>query len=339
MKVFLFILSSLFSLYAFDFPKDHNFHDDFKIEWCYFVGVLETEEGESFGYELSFFKGIISEKKIYPVHFAISDFKNKIHYTSQTLQRESTGLAKIKPNLIQSGEYSLEIMNKTKFRLKANPKMKNFALELDLESPETEILLHGEKGYSKKSRKYPNIFSYYYSIPKLKTKGFLQIQNKKYRVNNSYSWMDHEWSSAKNTEQKIDLSSREIQWDWISIQFEDGSVLMCFNFRKDKKEISETFGTYRDKEGKITYLEKETEISFTPIQKEWKSAETQKKYNLNWEIKFQGKIIQIEPYMNNQEFIALESTGNIYWEGAIQAKLVDKTNQMKGRGYLELKGN
>ena len=339
MKVFIIFIHFFLSLYAFDFPKDHNFHDDFKIEWCYFVGILETEEGETFGYELSFFKGIISEKKIYPVHFAISDFKNKIHYTSQTLQRESTGLATIKPNLIQSGEYNLEIINKSKFKLKAYPKMKNFALELDLESPETEILLHGENGYSKKSRKYPNIFSYYYSIPKLKTKGFLQLNTKKYKIQNSYSWMDHEWSSEKNIEQKFDLSSQEIQWDWISIHFEDGSILMCFNFRKNKNENSETFGTFRDKKGKVTYFERENEILFTPILQEWKSSETKKKYNLNWEIKFLDKTILIEPYINNQEFIALQSTGNIYWEGAIKARLKDKINQWNGKGYLELKGN
>ncbi|EMN13545.1 hypothetical protein LEP1GSC055_0595 [Leptospira borgpetersenii str. Brem 307] len=36
----------------FLFPKDHSFHPKYKVEWCYFVGVLQSSEGKKYGYEL-----------------------------------------------------------------------------------------------------------------------------------------------------------------------------------------------------------------------------------------------------------------------------------------------
>ncbi len=38
------------------FPADHYSHPDFKTEWWYYTGHLETESGKKYGYQVTFFR-------------------------------------------------------------------------------------------------------------------------------------------------------------------------------------------------------------------------------------------------------------------------------------------
>jgi predicted secreted hydrolase len=38
------------------FPKDHASHPDFKIEWWYYTGNVDAQDGRRFGYQLTFFR-------------------------------------------------------------------------------------------------------------------------------------------------------------------------------------------------------------------------------------------------------------------------------------------
>ena len=40
----------------FVFPADHGSHPEFRTEWWYFTGNLETTSGRHFGFELTFFR-------------------------------------------------------------------------------------------------------------------------------------------------------------------------------------------------------------------------------------------------------------------------------------------
>ncbi len=40
----------------FDFPRDHGPHPTFRHEWWYVTGHLDAENGEPFGFELTFFR-------------------------------------------------------------------------------------------------------------------------------------------------------------------------------------------------------------------------------------------------------------------------------------------
>jgi len=73
----------------YEFPRDHGTHTDFKTEWWYFTGNLESQDGEDFGYQLTFFRqGIIEPGREIPAsnflqrdmkfaHFAVSDISSK----------------------------------------------------------------------------------------------------------------------------------------------------------------------------------------------------------------------------------------------------------------------
>ena len=39
-----------------EFPRDHGAHPEYQIEWWYYTGNLHTDDGQAFGYQLTFFR-------------------------------------------------------------------------------------------------------------------------------------------------------------------------------------------------------------------------------------------------------------------------------------------
>src|SRR5690606_16521083 len=42
--------------YKYSFPRDHGAHPEFQTEWWYYTGHLQSTQGETFGYQLTFFR-------------------------------------------------------------------------------------------------------------------------------------------------------------------------------------------------------------------------------------------------------------------------------------------
>jgi predicted secreted hydrolase len=336
--IYIFYILSIQAIVGLEFPLDHTFHKDYKLEWCYFVGNLKSIDGVELGYELSFFRAKLDGKEdIFPVHFAISDPNNKKHHTNDVLHRRFGSIASYSISNIQSGDYSIQIKSPLEFEIKANPRGSNIGLQLKLTIASLqEILPQGINGVSPKSRKYPNVVSNYYSIPRLKTNGYIRLDSKEYIIKDGYTWMDHEWSSPIS--QKEDrIGSKQSQWDWICINLDDGTDIMAFNFRYSENDKSESFGTIRDTNGKIIYFKEEGKVSFYPGEKFWKSQKTEKKYPMEWNLKLGGYTLEISPTFEDQEFIAARSTRNSYWEGGVRVIGELDGKIVKGNGYLELK--
>src|SRR5664279_651714 len=69
---------------VWSFPRDHGAHPEYKTEWWYYVGHLKAASGESFGYQLTFFRvglrkpdpqarSAWSLDTVYFTHLAITD--------------------------------------------------------------------------------------------------------------------------------------------------------------------------------------------------------------------------------------------------------------------------
>jgi len=70
--------------YDYSFPRDHGTHDDYKTEWWYYTGHLDTDAGKRYGFELTFFRvGVVPPgtdpktrwdlRNLSLAHFAITD--------------------------------------------------------------------------------------------------------------------------------------------------------------------------------------------------------------------------------------------------------------------------
>ncbi len=88
------------------FPADFGAHPDFRTEWWYYTGNLQTTERRHFGFELTIFRvGLLpptaelpndsdwSSRDVYFAHFAVSDIRNDHFYAFQRYSRPGPGLA------------------------------------------------------------------------------------------------------------------------------------------------------------------------------------------------------------------------------------------------------
>lgn len=321
------------------FPEDFGAHEDFRTEWWYYTGNLGTPEGRHFGFELTIFRvGLLPlsaslphdsewyDRSVYFAHFAVSDIADKRFYAFERYARPGPGLAgaEAEPYRVWIEDWNITESTPRVYRLQAA--QENIALDLTL-IDEMGIVLHGENGYSRKGEEASNA-SYYYSQPRLRADGVMQIRDVQYRVN-GLVWKDHEFSTSA-------LDENQIGWDWFSLQFENGSALMLFQLRERDGGISaSSSGTFIRADGTPQSLHKEDfEIG---VLDEWRSPHTQGVYPAAWELRLEERdcSLNVRPWMADQE---IHFTTVTYWEGAVRFEGNCDGAPVRGDGYVELTG-
>jgi predicted secreted hydrolase len=321
------------------FPKDLGAHEDFHTEWWYYTGNLQTAQGRHFGFEITIFRvGLIPStvplpddsqwynRGIYFAHFALSDISDRRFYAFDRYSRPGPGLAGAdsEPYHVWIEDWQISEVSPQAYRLKAA--QKDIVLDLTL-TDEMGIVLHGENGYSRKGQGSSNA-SYYYSQPRLRTDGVVQVDGDQYTVT-GLSWHDHEFSSSV-------LDENEIGWDWFSLQLDDGAALMLFQLRERAGTISAfSSGSYIASDGTPQNISKNNfEIS---TMDEWQSPHTDAVYPAAWKIDLpeQNCTLTVQPWMDDQE-VNLQTV--TYWEGAVRFDGSCNGKPVHGNGYVELTG-
>ena len=129
------------------------------------------------------------------------------------------------------------------------------------------------------------------------------------------------------------MDERASGWDWIGINFHDGSALMAFRMRSREGGKFWAGGAYRSGAG-IRRAFSAAEVEFVPL-RSWRSPRTGATYPVAWRVEIPGMRVTLEPLMDDQEHDTRASVGTVYWEGAVNAVVDGKP---AGRGYLELTG-
>jgi predicted secreted hydrolase len=322
--------------YQIEFPRDEGSHPDFRTEWWYITGWLETERGDPLGFQITFFRtrpGVDEEnpsrfaaRQLLFAHVAISDPKRGALLRDEKAAREGFGLAEAKQGRLDVRIDDWTLRNAGD-RYYASLRARAVSVELEFTRTQPPML-HGDRGVSQKGPN-PALASYYYSLPQLATSGRVMIEGREYRVR-GVSWLDHEWMTSV-------MDAVTQGWDWIGLNFDDGGALMSLQMRNVQGRKLWAFGTHRGRaEGELLQrVYAPAEIEWTPL-RQWRSARTGVDYPIEWKISVGGRTIALKPLMADQENDARGSTGTLYWEGAVRA--FDEQGREIGRGYLELTG-
>jgi predicted secreted hydrolase len=321
------------------FPEDLGAHEDFRTEWWYYTGNLQTPQGRHFGFELTIFRvGLVPptvelpndsqwySHSVYFAHFAVSDIASDQFYAFERYSRPGPGLAgtQADPYRVWIDDWNITENTSGVYHLQAA--QEQIALDLTM-TDEMGIILHGKNGYSRKGENASNA-SYYYSQPRLRTEGFVEVDGVRYSVN-GLAWKDHEFSSSA-------LDENQIGWDWFSLQFDDRSALMLFQLRERGGGTSaSSSGTFISKDGNTELVQK-TDFEIIVLD-EWRSPHTQGLYPSAWKIQLNKPncLLDVQPWMADQE---LHFPNVTYWEGAVHFEGTCSGEPARGNGYVELTG-
>jgi len=321
---------------TFTFPADFGPHNDFRQEWWYYTGNLDTADGRHFGYELTFFRFALAPsapqrssawatRQIYLAHFAITDVQAQKYHQNERLDRAAVGLAGAhsSPYRVWAEDWSAAGGSRRGLPMHLQAAGADVALDLQLDSLKP-VVLQGDRGLSQKGSQ-PGNASYYYSLTRLASRGSVRIAGLTYAVT-GLSWMDREWSTSA-------LEAGQIGWDWFALQLSDGRELMYYRLRrKDGGPDPHSQGVIVDQHGGWQTLSPD-QIKIT-VRDHWHSAQSGAIYPAAWtlDVPGQGLWLQVTPYLADQEW----SDRLRYWEGAV--RLEDRNHRPMGSGYVELVG-
>jgi predicted secreted hydrolase len=321
------------------FPADFGAHPDFRTEWWYYTGNLQTTARRHFGFELTIFRvGLLpptsplsndskwSSRDLYFAHFAISDIRGNHFYAFQRYSRPNPGLAGAEPDPYHIWLEDWNITQRATDVYQLQAEQEQIGIDLTL-TDEMGVVLQGENGYSRKG-KNPTNASYYYSQPRLRAEGAVKINGTQYQVS-GLAWNDHEFSSGA-------LDENQIGWDWFSLQFEDGWALMLFQLRERGSGISDSAsGTFITADKNSQPLHK-SDFEITVLDT-WRSPHTQGKYPSSWQIRIHQPdcLLAAQPSMADQE---INFPPIAYWEGAVHFEGSCNGKSVRGNGYVELTG-
>ncbi len=313
-------------------PADAGAHPDFRTEWWYVTGWLAGPDGGPLGFQVTFFRtratlrrdnpSAFASDQVLIAHVAVSDPARGRLWHDQRVARAGFGLADAAMGRtdVHLRDWSLSTRDG---RLQARIAAEDFGLTLTLE-PRQAPLYNGRDGYSQKGPAAGSA-SYYYSLPGLAVHGQVRRGAQVLAVTGS-AWLDHEWSSSP-------LDEASVGWDWVGLNLDDGGALMAFRIRDREGHVRWAGGTWRAADGRVQVLAP-AEVAFTAGRR-WRSPRTGIGYPVQWHLAAGPLSLTLTPLMDDQESDSRQSTGAVYWEGAIEAQA---DGRRFGRGYLELTG-
>lgn len=320
----------------FAFPRDHGPHLDYRSEWWYFTGHLQTNSGRPFGFQLTLFRFELARTvaaspsawrtpRILLGHFALSDIDDKRFHAFERLSRALPGIAGVSasPPAVWLDDWRIALVTDAadeRFTLQAGER--GIALALTLK-PSSNVVAQGEQGLSRKSAARGNA-SYYYSIPRLAAQGTLALPSGAHAVTGS-AWLDREWSTSA-------LARSQVGWDWFALQLNDGSALMFYRLReRDGTASSYSAGSLVTARGHVQPLSAADVI--IEERAYWDSADSGRRYPAAWRLTLErhGLRLDLLPRLAAQEWRARFA----YWEGAVT---VSSAGRPAGLGYVELTG-
>ncbi len=324
--------------YTYAFPRDHASHPDFKIEWWYYTGNVETSSGRRFGYQVTFFRVGVDREPVNPskwavrdlfmAHLAVSDPDGRRYRFDEKLTRGGPGLSGAAADRyhVWNEDWSAMLDGEGRHVIRATAK--SASVELTLGEGKGPVL-NGVGGISQKGAQAGNA-SHYYSITRMPTTGRIAVDGEWFEVSGE-SWMDHEFGTS--------FLEREQQgWDWLSLQLSDGRELMIYQLRRgDGTRDPRSSGTLVDRDGRATHLSA-ADFTLTPVGEPVRMP-SGASYPLGWaiDVPSQRLALTVSTPLAQQE-LTTTTAGVVYWEGLVDVRGTTRETPVTGRGYLEMTG-
>ena len=291
-------------------PEDEGPHSE-DVEWWYWTGHLQDEEGNWYGFEHVFFQFDYNGSTILMAHHAITDEALRTHNYDVEFGFNS-GVTDTNPGFSMTlGSMQAEgaLGQDT-----IHGEIEGRVLDLEMVATKAPVLQHGNGYHDYNFGGY----TYYYTRPRMKATGTMLIGDKKLSVSGT-AWFDHQWGALND--------AVSVGWDWFALQLDDQREIMLFNLREDGGDVL-AGGSLTEADCQTSELDPSS-VTITPLGT-WHSDESGCTYPMGWTLTVDGMELTITPLMKEQELINPSQT---YWEGAAII-----SGDATGRAYIELTG-
>jgi len=322
----------------FRFPEDHGPHPDYRTEWWYLTGHLDSEDGESFGFQFTLFRNSLSPteparisawstRQLWMGHLAVTDVRSGVHIHEERFSRGAVGLAggDNARFRVWMEDWVLEGDPAFPLTLSADFSEERGGLTLQIEEGKSPVL-QGDLGLSQKGPD-PGNASYYLSWTRMPLQGTVTLAGRSVTVRGE-GWMDREWSTSA-------LAEGQVGWDWFSIQLSDNRELMYFELRReDGTPDPWNHGVWVEPDGSYRSLDPE-EVDLEVV-RTWTSPRGGTRYPAGWVLRIpsEGVELFLNPRVADQEM----DVSFRYWEGALDVVGTSRGDPVTGRGFAELTG-
>jgi predicted secreted hydrolase len=298
-------------------PADEAPHGS-GMEWWYYNGILAASSGDRYAFHIAVFvaNGLVKHTVM---HAALTDLQTGKRYANQTRTGgiPATGVA----NGFDFRDEGWQVTASGSAQV-LHASFDGAALALNLTLDARPAVLHRATGSAT-----PGLLdfgasgiSYYYSRPRIAARGQITIGDQPAQVSGDV-WFDHQWG---------DFDVLSLGWNWFALHLADGSDLMLYQLFDANARPVMTAGTVSDARG-ATPLKAE-DIELTPVDT-WTSPGTQIAYPVGWRVKLPSGVLDVRPFVADDEFDARPTSSNIYWEGPVKV-----TGASTGQGFMELSG-
>lgn len=300
-------------------PADDAFLPKEQVQWWYWTGHLQTDDGKRFGFEVVFFtfdSFLIMRDQL--VQAAITDvdgnrfvFEEFVEFHLPAKTRDGFDLTSGSNNKVtaQGGNGSDRL----------HSEVGDYVLDIGLQSTKPPALHYGGDAH-------PYVFggyTYYYSRTRMATTGTLSIGGKVHKVTGT-SWFDRQYGELY---QAISQG-----WQWFAIELDDDRQIMLFDFKGNDSSVEKS-GSITDALGNtVTLSAHQFEVV---VLDHWTSPHTGCTYPSGWQVTVNGEVFHVEPLVKDQELRAQHDfwIGPVYWEGACGV-----SGAVGGKAYVELNG-
>lgn len=318
---------------ALEFPADHSSHAA-ETEWWYYSGHLTSDADSEYGFHLALFRtgGDDPERTFERIQASVIDLD-----TGQHWQWTRDGVAgPVGSNApdgvpldVSVGESSVRIGNGGSHVLRSSAGTDSVSFDLSL-APSEGMMLHDAIGWLA----FPLGSSYYYTFPRMRVSGTLEVPTRGREVVQGEAWYDHQWGDFV-------VLGWPSGWYWTGLNFHDGTSLMVSEVRDVDGGRFRLFGTYIGRDGNQRELTGATDAIEIEHLEYWTSPETDAEYPVASRVKIGtlGLDFELRPAIKEQEALAMVGSDAVasYWEGSVSA-VESGTGRVIGRGYLELAG-
>jgi predicted secreted hydrolase len=320
-----------------ELPADDASHAA-PVEWWYWVGHLDLEDGRQAAFQLTFFEayappalriaGLPSNgffEKGVVGHAAVLDLGAGTHAMAQrgfalwdgATSQEELDVSINDWRVVRADDDLSHALSFTVGR---------HAFELTL-TPTKPASLHGDPAGIQTMG--PGGVSYYVSHPRMRIRGEVRgpcvLPAACPPVGASgQAWFDHQWGDFR-----ID---RFGGWDWFALQFDDGEELMLYLIRGDDGAYLTRTGSFVTADGRTVPLDADA-FTLTPTGASWTSPDSGAVYPAGWRIVVpeRGVDVTVRPRVASAEMDTRATTGIVYWEGPVTV-----TGSRSGVGFVEL---